>query len=50
LAVFLLAEYLKGEKSFWHPYIDVMNESDIACFWTDEELSRMCDYELKKEA
>jgi hypothetical protein len=46
----LLAEYLKGEKSFWHPYIDVMNESDLACFWTDDELTRMCDFELKKEA
>ncbi len=27
-----------------------MNESDLACFWNTEELARMCDYELKKEA
>lgn len=47
----MLAEYLKGpEKSFWWPYIDVMNESDLACFWKTEELARMCDYELKMEA
>lgn len=28
----------------------MMNESDLACFWNTEELARMCDYELKKEA
>ena len=27
-----------------------MNESDLASFWTEEELSKLCDYELKKEA
>ena len=51
LAIFLLAEYLKGpEKSFWWPYIDVMNESDLASFWTNEELTNLGDFELKKEA
>ena len=51
LAVFLLSEYLKGpDQSFWWPYLDVMNESDLACFWRENELDRLCDYELKKEA
>jgi hypothetical protein len=51
LAIFLLSEYLKGsEKSFWWPYIDIMNESDLASFWKETELDRLCDYELKKEA
>lgn len=51
LAIFLLSEYLKGpEKSFWWPYIDVMNESDIASFWSESELERLGDYELKREA
>ena len=51
LAIFLLVEYLKGpEKSFWWPYLDVMNESDLACFWTEQELATLGDYELKREA
>lgn len=27
-----------------------MNESDLASFWKEEELDRLCDYELMKEA
>lgn len=27
-----------------------MNESDLASFWASEELERLCDFELKKEA
>jgi hypothetical protein len=50
LAVFLLAEFLKGSQSFWSPYIDVMNESDLVSFWKPDEIDRLCDYELKKEA
>jgi hypothetical protein len=50
LAVFLISEYLKGSESFWWPYIDVMNESDLVSFWKPEEVERLCDYELKKEA
>jgi hypothetical protein len=51
LAIFLIAEYLKGpEKSFWWPYIDVMNESDLVSYWSKEEIDSLCDHELKKEA
>ena len=50
LAIFLLSEFLKGPASFWWPYIDVMNESDLCCFWREDELQRMGDFELKKEA
>ena len=42
--------YLKKEKSFWWPYIEVMNESDLCCFWNEEELNLLNDFELKKEA
>ncbi len=38
LAVFLLAEAIKGQDSFWSPYIDVMNESDLVSFWKPEEV------------
>jgi len=27
-----------------------MNESDLASFWEPNELERLCDFELKKEA
>lgn len=50
LAMFLLYEYLKGEQSFWWPYMQVMNESDLTCFWSDEELDLLRDVELKHEA
>ena len=50
LGVFLISEYLKGPESFWWPYLDVMNESDLVSFWKSEEIDRLCDYELKKEA
>ena len=33
LATFLLYEHLKGSASFWKPYIDVMNVSDLVCNW-----------------
>lgn len=46
----MIAEYLKGPESFWWPYLDVMNESDLVSFWKPEEIDRLCDYELKKEA
>lgn len=45
-----MCEYLKGEKSFWYPYLSVMNESDICCFWSEEELDLLNDPELKREA
>ena len=38
LAMFLTMEYLKGKDSFWKPYIDVMNESDLVGFWDQDEL------------
>jgi len=39
LATFLLFHHLKGEASFWHPYINVMNISDIVSDWSDHEIS-----------
>ncbi len=46
-----MREFLLGpEKSFWWPYIDVMNESDLASFWKPEELARLGDFEAQKEA
>ena len=39
LATFLLYHYLQGEASFWHPYLAVMNESDLVCDWATEEVA-----------
>jgi hypothetical protein len=45
-----MCEYQKGESSFWWPYLDVMNESDLVSFWEPSQIDRLCDHELKKEA
>ena len=50
LALFLLAEHRKGDSSFWWPYLEVMNESDLACFWEPHELEALGDFEIKREA
>jgi hypothetical protein len=46
LALFLMVESLKGDKSFWRHYISVMNTSDLTYQWTDKELRQLNDYEL----
>lgn len=43
LSIFLLYEYLKGDKSFWFPYINIMNEADLAAYWSDQELEELQD-------
>ena len=50
LATFLLYHYLKGPESFWYPYISVMNESDLVCDWTPQEVSQFMDTELEMDA
>ena len=51
LATFLLYHYLKGPNaSFWYPYIDVMNESDLLCDWSSEEVAQFMDKELEMDA
>ena len=39
LAIFLLFHHCKGEASFWKPYLDVMNESDLVADWAPEEVA-----------
>ena len=40
LAMFLMMEHLKGGKSFWKPYIDVMNEADLVSYWDQDEIEQ----------
>ncbi len=42
LTLFLIFEYLKGEKSFFKPYIDMM-DADSPLFWGEDELELLDD-------
>ena len=39
LIVFLWHEAAKGEASFWKPYLDIINTSEMPFLWTDEEMN-----------
>ena len=39
LIVYVYAELLKKEDSFWFPYFDVINMTDLCMTWTEEELA-----------
>ena len=38
LIVFIMYEKLKGQDSFWAPYFNIVNPSDLPAFWSDEEI------------
>ena len=50
LSLFLMHEFLKGPTSYWWPYLDVMNESDLAYKWSDDELKLLNDFEVIYQA
>lgn len=50
LAVFLMFERSKGNKSFWHPYLQVMNQSDLLYDWTDDQIDLCGDKTLNQLA
>ena len=43
LIVFLWHEKAKGEASFWKPYLDIINFTDMPFLWNDEELNEFQD-------
>lgn len=49
LATFVFYEVLKGEKSFWHPYFQIINFSDIPMLWKEDEMNELQDAILKKD-
>lgn len=49
LIAFLWYEKMKGEKSFYHPYFEVINMSDLPIYWTEEEKNELQDATLIKE-
>lgn len=50
LATFLTHQSCLGEASFWKPYIDVMNEADLASNWSKTELDLLKDIELEMDS
>mmetsp|Transcript_16029 Transcript_16029/g.15449 ORF Transcript_16029/g.15449 Transcript_16029/m.15449 type:complete len:97 (+) Transcript_16029:233-523(+) len=43
LITFLWYELLKGENSFYHPYFQIVNISDLPMFWEQEEVEELQD-------
>ena len=41
LATFVLHEILKGEDSFWFPYLEIINFSDIPMLWSEDEIDEL---------
>jgi hypothetical protein len=41
LIAFFMYEMMKGEESFWYPYLQIINISDLPMTWTDEELDEL---------
>ena len=43
IIVFIWSERCKGEASFWKPYLDIINSTDLPFLWTDEEINEFQD-------
>ncbi len=41
LATFVMHEIMKGEGSFWHPYFEIINFSDIPMLWEEHEIEEL---------
>ena len=50
LTTFLLYHKLQGKKSFWHPFIEIMNPGDLPWLWPSKEVNQFMDVELKMES
>ena len=43
-------ERLKGFKSFWYPYLEIVEGMDLLMFWNDDEMDELQDIFLKNQA
>ena len=50
ITTFVLYHKLKGDASFWKPYINMMDLSDPFCDWPIEDIAEFMDSELKMDA
>lgn len=48
LIVYLWHEKTKGEASFWKPYLDIINFTDLPFLWSDEEIDQFQDAVLQQ--
>ena len=39
IIIWYFYEYLKGEKSYWYPIINITNLSELPYSWKDEEIN-----------
>ena len=44
LVLFVMYERVKGEDSFWHPYLDVLSPGIPTCYW-DQDILGKSDYQ-----
>ena len=43
LIIFIMHEISQGEKSFWYPYLEIINRPDLPFMWSDSELDEFQD-------
>jgi hypothetical protein len=43
LALFLVRELARGDRSFFHPYLAILPEPESVQDWTDDERAELCD-------
>lgn len=46
LTIFVIFEKLKGDQSFYEPYLSVVNPGTYTCYWVDEYIDKCDDPEI----
>jgi len=49
-AIYFMFEKSKGEKSFWHPYFQILPIADLPSFWSESELEFLGNPKLSHAA
>jgi len=49
LIIYVMYEMSLGDKSFWHPYFEIISQPDLPMMWTDEELNELQDAVLIRQ-
>ncbi len=47
LYLFIMYEKLKLYRSFWYPYLEIVEGMDLVMFWSEKELNELQDVFLK---
>ena len=43
LGLFIMHEIIKDEESFWWPYLEIINFSDLPMLWSKHEVEELQD-------